>query len=522
MFTFKNKRLEDYAASAEAQTQPNTRFDTTSDWRPALHAAVTAFTAFRNATAHRGNTTVDEIPADDAPVAAIRDWINDVRRIIIANPAGRILLSDMQTVLHSPILTAEYLRRATADIDALHSVNVTGGQLGAQSWALPSETDRVVPVWTSRTAWLAQVAYALGTTEGTAACKAHCTVPRTVQHHAAVYAELVGRTTGRGLTASRKTIVARTGLSASAEQRARRVLRELGLLAIGATGRTLTTVEHLAAALHHGGHQSRAASTLHLSTPQWLAHVRPPTETRRQQPARPDTSGSRPRHDGDHLSLSGFSPEECFSSGENNQTRVRARARHSSSIKPGQSRPLHLQRAAAELLRLMPGIRIRHIGSICHLISAAGIDTTTWTGADIAAALNDDTRRRGWLWPTIIDRPEAFLAWRFRRISWTGTSPSAAARQAAERRDRHRMEAAADAAARDRLRASKATRDAAKAMVHAALTARSSIVTTGTPQTSLPPIGRMKTTATSARSAARAELRAVRLSRTNAASWLTA
>ncbi|NKZ79678.1 hypothetical protein GTA28_23110 [Rhodococcus hoagii] len=64
-----------------------------------------------------------------------------------------------------------------------------------------------------------------------------------------------------------------------------------------------------------------------------------------------------------------------------------------------------------------------HIGSICQAISAAGIDTTVWTGRDIAAALDADSRRRGWMWPAAIENPAALLAWRLRRMSWTGLSP---------------------------------------------------------------------------------------------------
>ncbi len=75
-------------------------------------------------------------------------------------------------------------------------------------------------------------------------------------------------------------------------------------------------------------------------------------------------------------------------------------------------RPLTLQRAAAELLERIPALRAAvgfddstghrrgHIGSVCDLLVAAGIDTDRWTGADVAQALNHDGTARGWTWPT--------------------------------------------------------------------------------------------------------------------------
>lgn len=479
----------------------------TSEWLPALHAARAALVAFRDATAHRSPIpTISDTPGDAASTAVIRDWISEVLSIIAANRAGRILLSDIQFVLNSPTMTARYLHRVADDITDLHDINRGSRQRGSQSWGLPSTADHVIPTWTSRRAWLAQVEHALTTQDGIDACATHRTTNKTVLHHAAVYAEMVDGHTGHGLTASRATIIARTTMSASAEQRARRTLTSLGLLTTVAVGRTLTTGEHLAAALHHGRSQSRAASTVHLTTPRHLAHIRPPAP-RRPRRSRPITAATRSGRD--HLSSSGISPDKSFSSGTTHQTRADARRRNRTSHRP-EPRAGHLQHAAAELLHRMPGVRVRHIGSICQVIETAGIDTTVWTGADIAAALDRDTQQRGWLWPASIDRPAAFLTWRLQRMDWTGLSPSAVARRAAERRTRDRIQAAEDAAER---RSRAATPDARRAALTAFRSDQAAKKNRTSSATSCRPGAARKITRWSdspGRAAARAELAAAR------------
>ena len=475
LFDLESKPRHGTVANFAPQTRRESHIETTetntfpSEWAPALRAANNALTAFRDATAHRGDTpSVEALPADDAPDETIRNWITDVRRIIAKNPAGRILLGDMQVALHSPTATAAYLNRVADEIAAFHEMNKASGQRGTRSWALPKTTADVVPAWTSRRAWLAQVEYALSTEIGSATCKDNKTTAETVLHHAAIYAHHVDSATGRGLTASRKTITAQTGMSPKVEQRVRRVLNALELVATAAVGRTLSTLEYLAAALHHGSSQSRAASTLHLTTPKQFAHIRPKptkrlknrtnsTKNRRVNPSEPARTGGSDR---DHLSPTGISPDEVFSLDVNHQTHASARGRSESTNET--PRPLHLQRAAAELLAKAPGLgKVAHIGSICHVLTSAGIDTTSWSGADIAAEINRDTQRRGWIWPAEISDPVAFLAWRLRRISWTGTSPSTAARLASERRQHDRAVAAAATAERDLNAATESTRRSA-------------------------------------------------------------
>ncbi|MFI8977080.1 hypothetical protein ACIGO9_29655 [Nocardia asteroides] len=189
-----------------------------------------------------------------------------------------------------------------------------------RSWALPLEAgvSAVVPVWNGRTAWLSEVHQALTsdntptggtvTTNTTATTSArgatttptttatvrtggatpatttvtgvapttgggvgvtrrHRTSTATVTAVAQVLAEFACSRTGRRVSASTATIAARAGVSMVSVQRARRVLRDLGLAREMVRGRHLTRTERLAATAHHGGTQIAAGSLWHLTQP---------------------------------------------------------------------------------------------------------------------------------------------------------------------------------------------------------------------------------------------------------------
>ncbi|PBC35814.1 hypothetical protein CJ178_30625 [Rhodococcus sp. ACPA4] len=88
-----------------------------------------------------------------------------------------------------------------------------------------------------------------------------------------------------------------------------------------------------------------------------------------------------------------------------------------------------MQRTAAQLISHIPALKtIKHVGQICDVLDQAGIDTTRWTGRDIARELTRDTQSRGWVWPTQFTRPIAFLRWRLAHIDWSQPSPAERAR----------------------------------------------------------------------------------------------
>lgn len=61
----------------------------------------------------------------------------------------------------------------------------------------------------------------------------------------------------------------------------------------------------------------------------------------------------------------------------------------------------------------------RHLGNICDALSAAGIDPTRWTAAQVVRRLDLQAHSRGWTWPTTIANPGAYLRWRLSQLDWT-------------------------------------------------------------------------------------------------------
>ncbi|MHA4854734.1 Rep protein [Rhodococcus sp. MSC1_016] len=332
---------------------------------------------------------------------------------------------------------------ATQAINQLHQYNRDTGQRG-QSFTLPTTPGReaTIPVWTSRTEWLHQLRHhTTHTTTGQTALTTHSISIERLIAVATAHARFADSATGRGVTASRQLIAHHAGVSLSVVNRARRVLKQLHMGVELERGRTLRTHEYMAAELHHGGQQHQAASVWALSSPRNVVESTPPRpqplsrqhrarpkrrltrhRTRTQRPTPTATTTHPQATDADTLSPSAYVPSHDLSS---RSTHQRAHARHNAPTP--QPRPLHLQRAAATLIASSPALTAhRHIGHICDAIQTAGIDTTHWTGHDIAHTLDRDTRERGWTWPTRdhINSPVALLRWRLTHINWTGPSPS--------------------------------------------------------------------------------------------------
>ncbi|WAM19974.1 Rep protein [Rhodococcus sp. JS3073] len=346
---------------------------------------------------------------------------------------------------------------ATQAINQLHQYNHDTGQRG-HSFTLPTTPGReaTIPVWSGRTEWLRQLRhYITHTTTGQAALTTHSISIERLMAVATAHAQFADSTTGRGVTASRQLIAHHAGVSLSVINRARRVLKTLQMGVELERGRTLRTHEYMAAELHHGGQQHQAASVWALSSPKQIVDATPPPPQRPPRPRRTRATRRLARHrtrpqqpnaanhpqatTADTLSPSTSVPSHNLSL---RSTHQRAHARPTTSTP--QPRPFHLQRAAAALASRSPGLTHRHIGNICDTIQAAGIDTTHWTGHDIANTLDRDTRERGWTWPTAdrISSPVALLRWRLTHIDWTGPSPSqhrtaADARLRGEQQARH-------------------------------------------------------------------------------------
>lgn len=386
----------------------------------------------------------------------------------------------MQTVDPAPDPEwAALVDAAHRNVNELEHFNHASGQRGS-SWALPVADGayRDIPVWSGKGAWLRQVRHVITDTDtGRHAVKQHRIGVETMIAVAATHARFADSTTGRDVTAAVATIGRAAGVSESVVQRARRVLRDVGMGHEVVRGRHLQSREFMAAELHHGGHQRGAASVWALSSPRWVIEDTPRPETRRRIPARSvhrpqahrqrrqrqqaaatKAAASNPQLSGrDTLSL-GSSVLEKFS--RKRELTKRAQT-HAGATTTNTNRPLHTQLAAAQLAQLAPALTPDgHIGQLVDVLARTGIDTTRWSGRDIADALTRDTQKRGWTWPDAkswntggysVQNPVRYAHMRLSRIDFTGPSPSQQrARIDAERRAEQAARAAEAAEARSR------------------------------------------------------------------------
>ncbi|WP_336883021.1 replication protein [Rhodococcus globerulus] len=353
---------------------------------------------------------------------------------------------------------ARAVRQATENVARIETLNATSNQRG-NSWALPTKEGQHArtPIWTSRTQWQHQVRTLLNSPTGTQLCKTHTISTETVFAVAVTHAHYADSKTGRSITASRITIATRAGVSVSVVKRARRVLTGLGVAIELVRGRYLQKIESMAAEAHHGHRQFRAASVWALISPRTaVAAITVPFNksrklsraTLRSAAYRARTASRISPHTGGRGPLSpsgGFVLQSLVL--KFSPTHAHTRAGNPNNTQKSTPRPIDLQRTAAQLIAHIPALKTtKHIGRICDVLDRAGIDVTRWTGRDIARELTTDTQTRGWIWPTQITRPIAFLRWRLAQIDWTAHTPAERARdndrtrlaeQAARRREAH-------------------------------------------------------------------------------------
>lgn len=329
------------------------------------------------------------------------------------------------------------VRTAIANVERVETLNAESAQRG-NSWAIPVEPGHCgrVPAWSGRAQWQRQVRALLNSDTGAELCKSNSVSTEATFAVAVVHAGLAETRTGRGVTAARTTIAQRAGVSDTVVKRARRVLTTLGVAVELVRGRYLTTLEAMAAEAHHGRRQIRAASVWALSSPADVVRaVAPPacaaakkitraarrTAAYRARIAADAVHPQKPSRD--PLSPSGGSSLRSFFS---KYSPTRAQMRAGTTNKPRTDhRPLHLQRAAGRLLAHAPALnKAHHVGIICDVLDSCAVDTTRWSGGDIARALTEDTQERGWVWPSTITHPAAFLRSRLVRMNWSKSTPT--------------------------------------------------------------------------------------------------
>lgn len=336
---------------------------------------------------------------------------------------------------------ARTVREATENVARVEALNNQSGQRG-NSWSLPVDADKHArtPVWSGRTQWQQQVRASLNNPTGTALCTKNNVASESVFAVAVMHAALAEGKTGRGVTASRKTIAQRAGVSISVVKRARSVLKALGMAVEHARGRYLTTLESMAAESHHGRRQYRAASVWSLTSPRAAlqAVAAPAKKVAKATRAALRSAAYRARMAIQSYPQSAtrdpLSPSGGFalktSVWNYSPTHAQARAGKPKDTQRSTPRPIELQRAAAQLIAHTPALKAAgHVGRICEVLEKADIDLTRWAGRDIARELTKDTQTRGWVWPTQLTRPVAFLSWRLAQIDWSGATPAELARK---------------------------------------------------------------------------------------------
>ncbi len=272
------------------------------------------------------------------------------------------------------------------------------------------------PVWSSRQSWLDN----LRDWAQSRALAAVCTAERvsitatTLLAIAAVMAEHADHATGRHVAITRATIAERIGCHPNTVSTAWAVLRASGWAVEAQRG--------------HGSPGTpsvgRRPSVYHLVSrrPASVPVAPEPVELRGLEPL---TSGGTVENC--DLPPSGG---VCFLSpvGSNSPS-AQQHAENSSPTRKSrrwraEPRPLVLQRLAARVLVRCPVLRGGHVGAICDVLGAAGIDPTVWTARDVQDALEADMRRTGGTWPDQVTNPGAFLASRLRRLgSFAGRQP---------------------------------------------------------------------------------------------------
>lgn len=305
------------------------------------------------------------------------------------------------------------------------------------SWhpPVPSDAYATVPCWRSANHWLAAVKACLDTSAGVEVLKSTRITAATVLLVARVDAQRADTRTGRGVATAHETAAAAARVSVATVRRARGVLQKLGLAVTVLPGRYMTTEERAAARRSHGRYQCRFASVRALVLPRHLADVQ-----------------------NEHLPRRG---QETPTSPKKMGTNARCRARRGRSAasqgpNPPTNRPLPLQRLAGKLATRLPWVvRDRHIGVLCDLLAAEGVDPHDWTAGDLLAAIDQDYASRDWIVPSARSQrnPLGLLRTQLRRVV-ADREPA----QARRRRERAELLAAQE---RRRLEAEAARQEAA-------------------------------------------------------------
>ncbi|HYQ80117.1 MAG TPA: hypothetical protein VEP68_01380 [Anaeromyxobacteraceae bacterium] len=268
-------------------------------------------------------------------------------------------------------------------------------RIGAGIHPAPGATSRR-PAWWSATDWVEDEVRA-AVAERRDLCRAHHVDPDTVLAVARGMATFADFRTGRNCRPTNAGLVALLRLSLSTVQRARRVLKQLGLVVELIRGRSIMTRAERLTAWARGSSHRHIAAEFALCSRRHRPHPQPPAVGRDTPPSAPPETTSLTR-----------STPSLRATAETRKGAPRPAATPNKPPRrrqPPQAATRRLAETTRTRLRWLAAIPIGRLAPPLHRFAAAG-----WTPRDIDRALGDALTTRGWQLPRQIHHPAAYLA----------------------------------------------------------------------------------------------------------------
>jgi len=282
-----------------------------------------------------------------------------------------------------------------------HRISATAGA--------PAGACSTVPVWWSRTGWVALVKSMAAANTGV--CREFHVSWGSVVVVARAMAGYADSETGRGCRPTNDRLTAAAQCSERTVRRARQVLTRLRLIHLVQPGRTCMTLTQRLAAWRRGSSHRSLAAEFALSVPRGAARPAgyPHSGRRAVERGRPPGRG-----------VGNVVPSRIrvVPGGEGPEGKDRRSA--PGPIGRGSGRPGTVSVATARARRLIAGVQSRagwlsrvsprRLTSL-HRFAAHG-----WTERDVIEAIDEVLRVRGFTLPATISNPPAYLAWLLREL----------------------------------------------------------------------------------------------------------
>src|SRR3954471_1680609 len=281
---------------------------------------------------------------------------------------------------------------------------VCSRRIGAGVRPAPGATSRR-PAWWSAEDWI-EVEVRDAVNDRRDLCRTHHVDPDTVLAVARGMASFADHRTGRDCRPTNAGLVELLRLSLSTVQRARRVLKDLGLAVELVRGRSIMTRAERLTAWARGSAHRRVAAEFALCS-------------RRHRPRRPHRRPAAVERDTPPSAL--LEPASLRTTSTSLHTTPEPRRGAPRPTPTQKSSPPRRPRAAPASRRLadharrplpwLSGVSARRLIPTLHRFAAAG-----WTPRDVDRAVTDALATRGWQLPRTLSQPAAYLATLLRAV----------------------------------------------------------------------------------------------------------